>query len=163
MSIPTLQIQIKQPHTFKRYFEFCVNNEVVGVLKFDKAFCHEATASFGEWQWTFKIDGFFKRFLEVAAQQSPYTKSRVKLNWDNKLSFTTDERNNWCLKPVGFWKRTWNWFNDKNESVIQLRSNAFSKNNRGEVLLNQRVNKESFLLILIAWFQVIVEEEKTVS
>jgi hypothetical protein len=158
-----LQIQIQKPHTFKRYFQFCVNNEVVGVLNFDKPFCYKATASFGESQWTFKISGFFKRFLEVTAQQSPYTKSRVKLCWNHKLTFTTDERNSWFLKPVGFWKRSWSWLNDKNEPVIQLKSNSFSKNNRGEVLLQQPVNKESFLLILIAWIQVIVSEDEAAS
>jgi hypothetical protein len=153
------EIQIRKPHTFKRHFEFWQNNELVAVLDYPKRFTNAATISIKDNQWKVKTTGFWKKYIEIAAEQSPYTKNRLELKWSYKLSFSFDSRQTYHLKSVGFWKRTWAWHDDQQKVILEIKSNQWSKSNRGKITLHQPLSVNLYFLMLLGWFQLLTYEE----
>jgi hypothetical protein len=158
-----LQIQIKKPHTFKRHFEFWQNEELVAVLDYQKWFNKLAIVSIKDNQWKIKTSGFWKKHIELTAEQSPYTKIRIDFKWNYRLSFSFDNRQVYYLKPVGFWRRTWAWHDDNDKVVLEIRSNQWSKNNRGKITMHQPPSANLYFLMVLGWYQLLTYEEHSAA
>lgn len=158
IAIP-LEIQVRKPKTFKCHFEFWQNNEMVAVLDYSSIFKKDATISIKNNQWKIKTVGFWKRYIELTAEQSPYTKSRIDFKWSFKMSFSFDNRQEYHLKPVGFWRRTWSWYDDQEKMVLEIKSNQWSKSNRGKITLHQPLTADLYFLMVLGWYQLLAYEE----
>ena len=160
--LPTpTHIQVKKPQIFKRHYEFWLKEQELAVLDYGKVWYSEAIFRVRDHQWKFKTTGFWKRFIEVTAEQSPYIKLRIHTKWAYKMSVSLDNRNTWHFKGTGFWKRTWGWYDEKENMVIEIRSNYFSKKNRGEIILHQPITHDMLLLAALGWYEVVAFEEHT--
>lgn len=156
-----LQIQVKKPGTFIRQYEFWLQEERIAILDYPKRFTNAATISIKDNQWKIKTVGFWKTHIEITAEQSPYTKSRLDMKWTYKLSFSFDNRQVYHFKPTGFWKNVWTWFDDKNNPVIEIRSNQLSNKSRGKITLHQPASKNLYFLMMLGWFQLLTYEAHT--
>jgi hypothetical protein len=153
-----LQIQVKKPETFRRHYEFWLHKELVGTLDYQKWFTKLAILKIKDKQWKINTVGFWKSHIEITADQSPFTKSRIDFKWNFKISFSFDNRQ-YHLKRVGFWNQRWVWQDDKNNEVMEMKSKMFSKKNRGIITLHQPPSTDLYFLMLLGWFQVLGYEQ----
>src|SRR5688572_11659834 len=132
MNIP-VEIVVKKPNSFKRHYEFWLNNQQVAKLEYLKLWGDGAEIRVNDQRWTLKTSGFWKKTIELAAGQSPYTKLQIPFKWSYKMSVSPNNRDTYSILPKGFWKRRWVWEDAQHNEIIELKSNAFSKKNRGAI------------------------------
>jgi len=162
-TIVPLQIQVKKPETFRRHYEFWLNDEQLGTLDYQKWFTSLAIVNIKDNQWKIKTVGFWKQHIEITAEQPPYAKSRIELKWSFKLSFSFDNRQVYHFKSIGFWRRTWAWHDDQGKVVLEMKSNQWSKSNRGKITLHQPLSPNLCFLMMLGWFQVLKYEEHSAA
>jgi hypothetical protein len=153
-----IQIQVRKPEFFKRRYEFFVDEKVVAVLEYERSFGKKAVATIDNKKWVFKRVGFWKPYLEVTAEQSPYTKTRLDYNWKFKTQFNGDDNRNYFLKQTSHFRNTWAWLDENKNAVIEIKSKQLSRSRRGSIMLYKPENKELYLLMLIGWGQIIKSE-----
>ncbi len=158
LTTSTIQVDIRKPRLFKRRYEFWLQEKQVAVLEYKKNFGCRADLSVGDKRWDIRTIGFWKKSLEIIAQQSPYTKMNIDYNWKYKINFK-DSNGNWYLfKRTGVWKSSWSWFDENGKPYIELKSIHFSRKARGRVTFSHAANEEAYLLMLIGWYLLVTYE-----
>ena len=158
-----IQIQVRKPDFFIRRYEFCIDEKIVAVLEYEKSFGRRAVAIIDNKKWVFNRVGFWKPYLEITAEQSPYTKTRLDYNWKFKTQFRADSGRNYFLTQTSFFKSTWTWFDENNTPVIEIKSKQLSRSSRGIIVLHQPENKEHYLMMLIGWGQIVKSEDNAAA
>lgn len=155
-------IRITQPNWFKRHFEFWQNEQPVAKLDHAKWGC-EAVFQVKDHQWKLNTTGFWKRFIEVRAEQSPYIKLRIPTKWTCKMQVSLDNRQTWHFKGTGFWNRTWGWYDEKENLVIEIKSNMISRKNRGQIVFHQPLTYDMWLLMALGWYTIVAYEQQAAA
>jgi hypothetical protein len=158
-----LQIQVRKPDFFKRRYEFCIDEKVVAVLEYEKSFGRKAIATIDNRRWIFNRVGFWKPYLEITAEQSPYTKTHLNYSWNFKTEFRAGDGKNYFLKQTSYFRSGWTWLDENKTPVIEIRSKQLSRSKRGIIVLHQPENKELYLMMLIGWGQIIKSEDNAAS
>jgi hypothetical protein len=162
MNIPQ-QIIISKTRGIKRHFSFDLGDKGKATLQFEGAFYKSAVGIINDQEWKFTRKGFWKKELEIAAQQSPYTKTLIKFGWGQKLSLRAADNNMYHFKSVGFWRRRWVWFDDAGQQLMEIKSNGFSRSRRAVVTMLQPVRKELLWLLLVGFFQIVIWEQQAAA
>ena len=117
-------MQIKQTD-FKGSFEIEDGNGQPIKLKFDKWYKNEARANFGGDSYLFRPVKLSSTRFEILKNE--YSFGEIKFNWKGQITFYhhTDfvpGEVTYSLKPKGFFKRTYEVYNDQHELVLALRA-----------------------------------------
>lgn len=161
MNIPQ-EILITKTRGKKRHYTLNIGT-TVGTLQYESAFCKNAIGFINQDQWKFIRKGFWKRDLEISAQQSPYTKTNIKLGWGSKLSLRGPDNNMYHFKSVGWWGKKWIWSDAAGNPLMEIKSNYFSRNRRGVVTNHQPWSPLLSWLLLVGWFQLVLWEEQAAA
>lgn len=156
-------VQVRKPHAFKRRYEFWQNDQLVAVLEYEKRFSCDAVISIGDHKWKIKTAGFWKKSIELTAEQSPYTKTRIAYCWNFRLSFPAENNHTYNFKPIGFWKRSWAWYDENDNPVVEMKTNQFSRKNRGQITLHQPPSNNGYLLMMLGWYQLLAYEQHSAA
>lgn len=152
-------IQVRKTSLLKRRYEFCLDEQVIAGLYYEKSYSYKATAVAGNREWQISRNGFWKSFLDISSEQSPYTKLHLPYRGNYELTVSNEDGRQYFLKRTGIFKETWTWFDERKEPVIELRSNKLSHKKRGQVLLHQQPKESFYLLMLIGWFLIVRYED----
>jgi hypothetical protein len=156
----TIEIQVKKPKAFKRRYEFYENDRQVALLDYEKAYKSCAIAVIDDKKWKLRRVGFWKSYIEIIAEQSPYTKTRIEFSWTFKTRYRAENGKEYVLKNTSSWKSKWAWLDENKNPVIEIKSCQFKRENRGHILIhaNKPAPKELLLLMLVGWYQVTAQE-----
>ena len=153
-------IEVIKSKEAKKRFEFLVNDQSVASIDYPKRFQKKAVLSAGNRQWQIQRTGFWKHTIEIAADQSPYSKVAAIQNWKGQISIRTDDNRQFHLKKKGFWKPAWHWLNEKEESVVELNPCVgWPKRKRGTITIHNSNDTTLTLLALIGWFVALTAQE----
>src|SRR5919108_1556310 len=108
MNTPS-EILISKTRGKKRHYTFNLGAHGTATLQYESAFCKNAIGFINEEQWKFVRKGFWKKEVEIIAQESPYTKTHFKCGWGHKLSLRGPDNNMYHFKSTGFWRKRWIW------------------------------------------------------
>ena len=156
----TTQIEVIKSKEAKKRFEFLANNKSIATVEYPKRFAKKAVLSVGNQQWQIQRKGWWKHSLEIAAEQSPYSKWTLNQNWKGNVSIRTNDNRQFHLKKKGFWKQYWNWYNEKEESMVEVHScGGWPKRKRGTVTIQDSSDTNLIFLALIGWFVALNAQE----
>jgi len=159
MASPRIIEVIKSKEAKKR-FEFLENDQPVAGIDYPKRFQKKATLSAGNQQWQIQRKGWWKHTIEIASDQSPYTKWSVIQNWKGQISIRTDDNRQFHLKKKGFWKPVWHWINEKEESLVEVQlCVGWPKRKRGTITIHNSNDTNLTFLALIGWFIALSQQE----
>ena len=159
MASPKIIEVIKSKEAKKR-FEFLVNDQYIASIDYPKRFQKKAVLSSGNQQWHIERKGLWKHSIIIAADQSPYTKWTVTQNWKGQISIKTDDNRQFHLKKKGFWKPIWHWFNEKEESMVEVQPcGGWPKRKRGTITIHNSNDTTLTFLALIGWFVSLTAQE----
>jgi hypothetical protein len=154
-----IQIQVSKNGAFKRHYAFFLNDTLLATLIYGSTWRDDAIIQIGDHTWQIKRIGFWKKQIELKADQSPYTKVSIPYNWKYRISYRTDSGIVYSFKPTGFWKRTWAWFNEKEQMVIGMKTVASFSKRRGEISIYQPPTEELYLLMILGWYQLLTYQQ----
>ena len=154
----TTDILISKTRGKKRHYTFNLGTHGQATLQYESLFCKNAIGYINHEEWKFIRKGFWKKELEITAQQSPYTKIHIKLN-----ELRAPDNNTYTFKPIGFMKRRGVWFDATGQQVMKIKSNHFSRGRRGLVTEHQAWTPLMSWLLLVGWFQLVIWEEQTAA
>ena len=153
-------IEVIKSKEAKKRFEFLVNDQPFGSIDYPKRFQKKAILSADNQQWQIERKGWWKHTIEIAADQSPYTKLTAIQNWKGQISIRADDNRQFHLKKKGFWKPVWHWFNEKEESVVELNPCiGWPKRKRGTITIHNSNDPILTFLALIGWFVSLTAQE----
>jgi hypothetical protein len=121
-------------------------------------------ATINDKKWNFQRKGFWKKEIDIIADQSPYTKTHIKCSgWTQKLSVRAEDNNTYELKATGFWKRSWGWYDSSGQKIMEIKSNGLSRKRRGAITFLKPVRPELLWLMMVGWFQIIYYEDSSAA
>ena len=155
------QIQVSKPKIFTPHYQFRQNEKELAVLDYEKRWGKNAVLHVNDKQFKLKTTGFWKQFIHITAEQSPYLKLSIPFKWTYKMAVSLNNRQTYHFKSVDFWNRVWAWYDEKDNMVVELRSNQFSKQNRGQLTIHQPATDDLLLLAALGWYTVMAYEEQS--
>jgi hypothetical protein len=156
-------ILISKTRGVKRHYTLDMGVHGKATLQYESTFNKNAIGVINQDKWKFTRKGFWKKELEITAEQSPYTKTTVKFGWSSKMTLRAPDNNTYHFKGVGWWRRRWIWFDSANQQLIEIKSNGFSRSRRGLVTLHQPWSPTLSWLLLVGWFQLVIWEEQAAA
>ncbi len=153
------EIVVSKKGTFKKEFDFLLNDRVIATLNCSKGWGRKAVVKIGDKEWTFQKKGFWKQVIEVQPNQSPYEKKTFELCWRHRGKFEGPDRKFYQFRPVNWWRTIWSWQDDKKNSLVQFKSHGFSLKRKGTIQLTSPLNDELLCMIVLGWFILIGYEE----
>jgi hypothetical protein len=157
------QILISKTRGVKRHYTLDMGAHGKATIQYQSAFCKNAIGFINEDKWKFTRKGFWKRELEIEADQSPYTKTNIKFGWGNKMTLRAPDNNQYHFKSTGFWRTRWIWSDAAGKQLMEIKSNGYSRSRRGLVTLNQPWSPTLSWLLMVGWFQLVIWEEQTAA
>lgn len=153
-------IEVIKSKEAKKRFEFLVNERRVASIDYPKRFHKNALITADNLSWHIQRKGWWKHTIEIAADQSPYSKWALIQNWKGQLSIRTDDNRQFHLKKRGFWKTTWFWLNEKEEAQVEVHScGGWPKRKRGTITIHKPTDTILIFLALIGWFVALTAQE----
>jgi hypothetical protein len=157
------EILISKTRGKKRHYSFDLGARGTATLQYESAFCKNAIVRINDLQWNFIRKGFWKKELDIEAQQSPFTKTQIKFGWGHKFTVRAEDNNKYQFKAEGFWRRRYIWYDSAGQKLMEIRSNVFSRNRRGSATLLQPASSELIWLMMLGWFQLVLWEEQAAA
>ena len=153
------EIQIVKKGAFKKDYDFVLNDRLVANLSCAKSFGRKAVVKIGDKQWTFLKKGFWKQYIEIEANQSPYEKKKIELDWRHRGKFQGPDGKLYQLRQTNCWKSIWSWQDENKNSLGDFKSNAFSRKKRGTIHFSQPLKDELLCMLVLGWFMITGQEE----
>ena len=163
MIVSTKTFDVVKVKKAKKRYEFLSDDKIVGQLDFPKRYSKAALASAGDNKWQIRRTGWWKTYLEIESQQSPYTKWKVNQNWKGGLSIRTDDNKTYSLCRKGFWRTSWVWTNEKNEPVIEMRHCSWPSKKTSSITFAKIPDQHLVLLALAGWFVLICAQDEAAA
>ena len=153
-------IEVIKSKDAKKQFVFLVNEQPFAFIDYPKRFQKRAILTAGNQNWQILRKGWWKHTIEIASDQSPYTKWSVVQNWKGQISLRSDDNRQFHLKKKGFWKPVWHWFNEKEESLVEIAPCVgWPKRRKGTITIHDSDDKVLTFLALIGWFVALTAQE----
>ena len=153
------EILVVKKGTFKREYDFLLNDRVIATLNGVKGYGRKAVVKIGDKEWTFLKKGFWKQFIEIHANQSPYEKKKIELDWRHRGKFVGPDGKLYQLRQTNCWKSIWSWQDENKNSLGDLKSNALSSKKRGTIRFSQPLKDELLCMFVLGWFMLTGYEE----
>lgn len=147
----------------KRSFAFMDNETVMATLKYDNSFENKAQAIIAGKEFQIRRRGFWKYYLTIGPSLSTEKETRIDLDWRGGLKITQDSGGYYAFKSTGLWKPRWKWFDRHGRTLIEIKSNQFSKKNRGTINITYEEMQDPIYWIVISWFVIICAESDAVA
>jgi hypothetical protein len=114
----------------KRSFSFLANDTLIATLQYDSSFANKAHASISGNDFLIRRRGFWKYYLEITSLTSTQDQVRADLNWRGGMKITDSTGESYVFKATGLWKPRWKWLDRHERTLVEIRSNQFSKQKR---------------------------------
>lgn len=164
INIPS-QIKVRQEKGswLRRSFSFLDNDVIVATLKYDNSYANKAHASVSGKDYSIQRRGFWRHYLTISSSKFRQNEIRVDLNWRGSMEIKDSNGQRFVFKSKGLWKPRWKWFDGHERTLIEIRSNQFSKKSRGIVDVNYPEMEDTLLWIVISWFVIVCSESDAVA
>jgi len=154
-----------QPRAFERYYEFLIDGELTGTLKFAKSSETLATAEYGGRRWTFKRSGFWSPKISVHDTDTDNEVAVFNPRWKGggELVFATGQR--FLLKSLSFLGLEWAFETDSGQEIVSLDGPHGLFHNRAAASfgLGAATMAETPILVSLIWYlRLLMQEEQTV-
>jgi hypothetical protein len=150
-----------QPSVLKREFELLCGNEVVGTLRWQKAFGSLALAEGADGAWTFKRSGFLRPKVTVRPAGSETEAAVFKPSWggEGTLSFSDGRCYQW--HHTSFWHSEWAFTNEAGEPLVHFKPDFALFKHAAEVTLEPSAVSvpDLSLLTLLGWYLMVLMSE----
>lgn len=143
----------------KKQFEFFENEKPIANIDYPKRFSKTATITAGKNVWKIARTGFWKHYIEITSEQSPYTKWKVHQNWKSELTLRTDDNKLYSFKKAGFWKQRWLWHNETDQPVLELKACGWPQKKKGTVTFLTKKDDNLLWLSFVGFFLVMCAQE----
>jgi hypothetical protein len=157
------EILVVKKSALKREYDFFFNEKLIANLNYIKTYGGKAKARIGDKEWIFLRKGFWKQFVEIQAEQSPYEKKRIEFDWRRRAKIEGPDGNLYQLRQTNCWKSIWSWLDDKNASIGVFKSNMLSRKKRGTIRFSQPLKEDLLWLLVLGWFMLVSEEDNAVA
>ncbi|MFM9910280.1 MAG: hypothetical protein ACKVOW_13075, partial [Chitinophagaceae bacterium] len=148
----------------KKRFDFIEKDQPIANTNYPKRFQKKALITSGNYQWDIQRTGWWKHVLEISAQQTPYNKWSLPINWRGNLAIRTEDNRQFRFKRKGFWKTAWVWLNEKEEEVMEIKICQWPKKKRGSVISNHFSDVRDLLFLAqIGWFVALAAIEDSAA
>lgn len=151
-------IQINKIKGFKRRYELVVDTKQV-VLDFPSRYKMNAVISVGAKTYSIKRTGWWKRFINIEANQSPFTKWNVQQCWRGGEEFRTENNRVYRLKKAGIFSNKWHWLDEQDQPVIEIRESHWSFTKKATAHFYNTVDDTSLWLVGVGWFMIICKQQ----
>ena len=150
-----MHVRVAKSGWVKRFYEFAGVEEVLGELRLEKAY--KATGLINGNEFEIRRTGFWKHFLEIKSTY-PSFNHRIPIDWRSRITIHDAAGNPFTFKSVSVWRSKWQWLDPHERPIIEIKSNIFSKKNRGSVEVLKPEMEDHFFWILVAWFVIVCSE-----
>jgi hypothetical protein len=151
-------VKIRRIKGFKKRYELTVDSKQM-VLDFPSRYKLNAVISIGANTYAIKRTGWWKRFINIEANQSPFTKWNVQQSWRGSEEFRTENNRVYRLKKAGVFTNKWHWLNESGEPVIEFKEHPWSFNQRASAFFYTSVDETALWLVAVGWFMIICKQQ----
>ena len=157
-----IQVAVQKPDFWKRRYEFKVNSTSLASLSFEKFYAECAVGKSQRNSWKFSTKGFWKSFLISKSDNNPSQDLSIPCKQGYKLKFSPSPKETFQLEKKGWWKSTWAW--KLNDAVfMEFKSNAYSRKNRGTVIMHYDKHPLNEWLLLMGWYIILKTEARAAA
>ncbi len=154
----TEPVQIKRIKGFKRRYEFSVDAKQI-VLDFPSRYKKSAGISIGAKSYIINRTGWWKKFITIEANQSPFTKWNVQQCWRGGEEFRAENNRVYRLKKAGIFTNKWHWLNESGEPVIEFKEHPWSFTQKASVVFHTSIDDSTLWLVAVGWFMIICKQQ----
>lgn len=155
----SITMEIRRAKGRKRIFYLLSSEQVLGSLDYPHRFRKQARICIGEKTWLISRQGAFRHRLLMAADQSPYGKWEINQGWSGIPQLRSEDNRQFSLKRKGWIGCKWQWFNERMDAVMDIRSKQFTLHKKGDVSFFQSPDETLLWLALVGWFVVLCYED----
>jgi hypothetical protein len=150
-----------QPTALKREFELRAGDEVVGTLRWQKAFGSLALAEAAGGVWTFKRCGFLRPNVTVRLPGSETEAAVFKPGWGGEGTLRLADGRCYQWQHTSFWRFEWAFANEAGEPLVHFKPEyAFLKHAAGVKLEPGAASIPDLpLLTLLGWYLMVLMSE----
>ena len=152
-------IQIRRVKGRQRVFELMSNDRLFGTLEYPHRFRKAAIIRIVDSTWSICRKGVFRHRLEIAADQSPYSKWNLRMGWSAVEPLRMEDHKLFEFRKRGFWSCSWQWLDERKDPLIDIRLKKFSIQKRADILCPVNIDRDAAFLMLIGWFVVLCYED----
>lgn len=154
----TEPVLIKRIKGFKRRYELTVDTKQM-ILDFPARYKMNAGISIGTKSYSIKRTGWWKRFIQIEANQSPFTKWNVQQCWKGGEEFRTENNRVYRLKKAGIFTNKWHWLNENGEPVIEFKEHHWSFTQKASAAFYSSIDDTTLWLVAVGWFMIICKQQ----
>ena len=154
----TEPVLIRRIKGFKRRYELTVDAKQI-VLNFPSRNKMNAEISIGAKTYTIKRSGWWKRFISIESNQSPFTKWNVQQCWRGGEEFRAENNRVYRLKKAGIFTGKWRWLNENGEPVIEFKERHWSYTQKASVVFFNSIDDSLLWLVAVGWFMIICKQQ----
>jgi hypothetical protein len=142
----------------KREYELRAGQEVVALLRWDKAFGSLAAATASEGEWTFKRSGFFSPRVTTRLLGSETEVLVFKPTWrcEGTVECSSGARFRWL--NTGFWRSEWTFASENGDPLVHFKLHSALLKQSAEVRVEPGAASlpELSLLALLGWYVLVL-------
>lgn len=146
----------------KRSYAFLDNETPLATLRYDNSQGNKARAVVAGKEFLIRRRGFWKYYLTITSS-STQSEIQIHLNWRGGMKITDAENKHYVFKSTGLWRPRWRWLDGQERIIIEIRSNQFSRKNRGVVEIKYPEMKDPLFWIVVSWFVIVCGESDGVA
>jgi hypothetical protein len=154
-----------QPSAFQRVFELHAGDDVVGTLRWQKAFGSLALAESSDGVWSFKRSGFLRPKVTVRVPGSETECAAFKPSWGGEgvLRFSDGRCYQW--QHTSIWRSEWAFVNDASKPLVHFKPELAYFKHAADVTIEPRAvsNPDLSLLTLLGWYLMVLMAEDSAA
>lgn len=155
-------VTIERVKGHKKRYEVNISGQRL-VLDFPTRYKMNANFTIGSKSFSIKRTGWWKRFINIEANQSPYTKWSIPQSWSGGEEIRYEDNRVYKLKKSGIFSCKWHWFNERGEPVIEYAENQWSFHPKARVSILIEPNETSLWLVAVGWFIMLCRRQDSAA
>jgi hypothetical protein len=150
-----------QPSAFQRAFELQAGDDVVGTLRWQKAFGSLALAETADGAWTFKRSGFLRPKVTVRIPGSETEAAVFKPGWGGEGTLTLSDGRCYLWQHTSFWRSQWAFAIEAGEPLVHFNPDFAFFKHAAELVVEPRavLTPDLSLLTLLGWYLMVLMAE----
>ena len=154
---PQIQVQQLKAGWFKRSYVFVADDKIISQLDYEKSYSNKAKGTLNGQEFFIQRNGFWKYFIEINSTSQQFN-ARIGINWKNQMKVVDSAGNPFLFKHTSIWKNKWQWIDRHERPLIEIRSNIFSRKNRGSIEVKHPDMKDPLFWVIVSWFVILCSE-----
>ena len=151
-------IEIRKIKGYKKRYELSVGDKLM-ILDFPARYKMNAVISIGSKTYSIKRTGWWKRYISIESNQSPFTNWKVQQRWNAGEEFRTEDNRVYRLKKGGFFSNKWHWLDEQDQPIIELKEYHWSISKKATAVFFSKVDDTVLWLTAVGWFLIICRQQ----